>query len=155
MDLRPAPDAEAFRAHVRAFLTEHLPDDWPGIGALPADDAAEFVARWRRTLYEHGLLGLAWPTDYGGGGMSKLEQIVLVEECARAMVPLGPASDTVTVKMVGNTLLKWGTEEQKQRLPARASSPATTPGARASRSRTRVPTSPAWAHGPRSTVTSG
>ena len=48
--------------------------------------------------------------------MSKLEQIVLVEECARAMVPLGPASDTVTVKMVGNTLLKWGTEEQKRRF---------------------------------------
>ena len=48
--------------------------------------------------------------------MSKLEQVVLVEECARAMVPLGPASDTVTVKMVGNTLLKWGTEEQKRRF---------------------------------------
>jgi len=32
------------------------------------------------------------------------------------MVPLGPASDTVTVKMVGNTLLKWGTEEQKRQF---------------------------------------
>ena len=32
------------------------------------------------------------------------------------MVPLGPASDTVSVKMVGNTLLKWGTEEQKHRF---------------------------------------
>ena len=116
MDLRPAPEAEAFRARVRAFLAEHLPADWPGIGALPADDAAAFVTRWRRTLHEHGLLGLAWPTEYGGGGMSKLEQVVLVEECARAMVPLGPASDTVTVKMVGNTLLKWGTEEQKHRF---------------------------------------
>ena len=48
--------------------------------------------------------------------MTKLEQVVLVEECARAMVPLGPASDTVTVKMVGNTLLKWGTDEQKRRF---------------------------------------
>jgi alkylation response protein AidB-like acyl-CoA dehydrogenase len=116
VDLRPAPDAEAFRARVRAFLIEHLPADWPGIGALPADEAEEFVAGWRRTLHQHGLLGLAWPTEYGGGGMSKLEQVVLVEECAKAMVPLGPASDTVTVKMVGNTLLKWGTEEQKQRF---------------------------------------
>ena len=32
------------------------------------------------------------------------------------MVPLGPASDTVSVKMVGNTLLQWGTEEQKRRF---------------------------------------
>ena len=62
------------------------------------------------------MLGLAWPTEYGGGGRTKLEQVVLVEECARAMVPLGPASDTVSVKMVGNTLLKWGTEEQKRRF---------------------------------------
>jgi alkylation response protein AidB-like acyl-CoA dehydrogenase len=101
---------------VRAVLAEHLPADWPGIGALPESEAAEFVTGWRRTLYEHGLLGLAWPTEYGGGGMSKREQVVLVEECARAMVPLGPASDTVTVKMVGNTLLKWGNEEQKRRF---------------------------------------
>ena len=116
MDLRPSPRAETFRARVRAFLAEQLPADWPGIGALPVAEADTFVARWRRTLYEHGFLGLAWPVEYGGGGMSKLEQVVLVEECARAMVPLGPASDTVSVKMVGNTLLKWGTEEQKRRL---------------------------------------
>ena len=116
VDLRPTPEAEEFRARVRAFLAEHLPADWPGIGALPESEAAEFVTGWRRTLYEHGLLGLAWPTEYGGGGMSKREQVVLVEECARAMVPLGPASDTVTVKMVGNTLLKWGTQEQKRRF---------------------------------------
>ena len=103
MDIRPAPEAEAFRVRVRAFLTEHLPSDWPGIGALPADDATAFVTRWRRTLHEHGLLGLAWPTEYGGGGMSKLEQVVLVEECPRAMVPLGPTSDTVTVKMVSTS----------------------------------------------------
>jgi alkylation response protein AidB-like acyl-CoA dehydrogenase len=114
VDLRPSPEAEVFRVRVRAFLAEHLPADWPGIGALPADEAADFVASWRATLFAHGLLGLAWPLEYGGGGMSKLEQVVLVEECARAMVPLGPASDTVTVKMVGNTLLKWGTEEQKR-----------------------------------------
>jgi alkylation response protein AidB-like acyl-CoA dehydrogenase len=116
VNLRPPPEAEVFRARVRAFLVEHLPEDWPGIGALPADEAEQFVAGWRRTLYEHGFLGLAWPAEYGGGGMSKLEQVVLVEECAKAMVPLGPARDTVSVKMVGNTLLTWGTEEQKQRF---------------------------------------
>jgi len=116
VDPRPSPAAEGFRARVRSFLAEHLPADWPGIGALPPDEAEEFVARWRRTLHEHGFLGLAWPREYGGGGMTKLEQVVLVEECAKAKVPLGPASDTVTVKMVGNTLLSWGSEEQKLRF---------------------------------------
>ena len=45
VDLRASPEAEAFRAEVRAFLAEQLPDDWPGIGALPADEAAAFVGR--------------------------------------------------------------------------------------------------------------
>jgi alkylation response protein AidB-like acyl-CoA dehydrogenase len=116
VDLRPDPAAEVFRTRVRTFLAEHLPADWPGIGALPDDDAAAFVAEWRRTLHEHGFLGLAWPVAYGGGGLTKLEQVVLVEECAKAMVPLGPASDTVSVKMMGNTFLRWGTEEQKHRF---------------------------------------
>ena len=114
MDLRPSPEAEAFRSRVRAFLAEHLPPDWPGVGALPEDEVDDFVAGWRRTLYEHGFLGIAWPAEYGGGGLSKLEHVVLVEECARAKVPMGPARDTISVKMVGNTLLRWGTEEQKR-----------------------------------------
>jgi alkylation response protein AidB-like acyl-CoA dehydrogenase len=114
VDPRYPPAAEAFRSRVRSFLEEHLPSDWQGIGALGARAAEEFVASWRATLYEHGLLGLSWPKEYGGGGMTRLEQVVLVEECAKAMVPLGPPSDTVGIKMVGNTLLRWGTEEQKQ-----------------------------------------
>ena len=116
VDPQPSPVAEEFRAQVRAFLAAQLPADWPGIGALPDDEAEEFVTRWRRTLHEHGYLGLAWPKEYGGGGLTKLEQVVLVEECARAKVPLGPANDTVTVKMIGNTILRWGTEEQKRRF---------------------------------------
>ena len=119
MDPRWPPETEAFRAEVRAFLAEHLPPGWRGIGTLEAEEAATFVTSWRRRLYEHGLLGLAWPREYGGGGRTKAEQVILVEECARAMVPLGPAGDTVTVKMIGNTLLRWGTEAQKQRFVPR------------------------------------
>ena len=35
--------------------------------------------QWRKTRCEHGLLGLSWPTEYGGGGRTKVEQVVLVE----------------------------------------------------------------------------
>jgi alkylation response protein AidB-like acyl-CoA dehydrogenase len=87
MDPRYSPEAEAFRAKVRAFLNEHLPADWPGIGALDHDEALAFTDRWRVLLHERGLLGLSWPVEYGGAGLSKLEQVVLVEELARAGVP--------------------------------------------------------------------
>jgi alkylation response protein AidB-like acyl-CoA dehydrogenase len=116
VDPRYPPEAETFRATVRAFLGEHLPAGWAGIGTLAEADAEAFVRRWRRTLFTHGLLGLAWPPEYGGGGRTRLEHLILVEECARARVPLGPPGDTVTVKMMGNTLVRWGSDEQKRRF---------------------------------------
>ena len=113
------PEAEEFRRTLRGFLTEHLPPDWQGIGTLDRHDAEAFSLRWRQVLYEHGLLGIAWPTEYGGGGRTKLEQVVLAEEFARARVPLGRVTDTTSIKMLGNTLLRWGTEEQKRRFVPR------------------------------------
>jgi alkylation response protein AidB-like acyl-CoA dehydrogenase len=119
VDLRWDARAEEFRARIRAFLAEHLPAGWAGFGALPPAAAQEFLAWWRPLLAENRLIGLAWPVEYGGGGLTKLEQVVLVEEFAAARVPLGPPSDTITVKQVGNTLLTWGTDAQKQHFVPR------------------------------------
>ena len=117
MDATHPPDAELFRKRVREFLAEALPAGWRGLGAI--DDRAEadsFVEQWRRTLAEHGLLGVSWPREYGGAGLTKLEQVVLVEELARAGVPAMGGNDNFSIKMVGNTLLRWGTEAQKRRF---------------------------------------
>ena len=116
MDLAYPPEADAFRGEVRTFLGANLPADWRGMGSLGHDESEAFSIRWRRTLFEHGLLGLTWPKEYGGGGRSKLDQVVLAEELARARVPPGRVTDTTSVKMMGNTLLRWGTEEQKRRF---------------------------------------
>ncbi|HMC40968.1 MAG TPA: acyl-CoA dehydrogenase family protein, partial [Acidimicrobiales bacterium] len=116
MEVTYPPEADAFRQEVRQFLDRNLPVDWPGFGALEHEEAEKFSRQWRRTLFENGLLGLSWPPEYGGGGRSKLEQIVLAEELARARVPSGRVTDTTTVKMMGNTLVRWGTEEQKRRF---------------------------------------
>jgi len=110
------PEADAFRKKVTDFLAEHLPDGWAGLGALTNDDAETFSREWRRTLADNGFLGITWPVEYGGGGRSKVEQVVLAEELAKARVPMGRVSDVTTVKMLGNTLVRWGTEEQKQRF---------------------------------------
>jgi alkylation response protein AidB-like acyl-CoA dehydrogenase len=105
VDLRYPPEAEEFRGVVREFVAEHRSD---------ADD----VARWRALLFEHRLLGVTWPLEYGGGGRSRVEQVVLAEEFARAGVPTGSPHDNFGIKMVGNTLLRWGTDPQRrQHLP--------------------------------------
>ncbi|MET9909014.1 acyl-CoA dehydrogenase family protein [Streptomyces sp. NPDC006476] len=116
MDISYPPETETFRAEVRAFLDASLPADWSGIGALDEEAAWAFARTWRRQLVERGYLSLTWPEEYGGRGLSKLHQVVLMEELARAGVPFGLPQDTFGVKMLANTLLRWGTEEQKSRF---------------------------------------
>ncbi len=117
MDGADVHTVESFRRRVQAFLRANLPDGWAGLGAIAdRDEADAFVAGWRETLATHGFVGLTWPREYGGAGLGKREQIVLVEELARAGVPAMGYNDTFSVKMLGNTLLRWGTDQQKQRF---------------------------------------
>jgi alkylation response protein AidB-like acyl-CoA dehydrogenase len=117
MDVSYPAEAEAFRTEVRAMLASELPPGWPGIGAIADREEAErFAARWRQALYRRGLLGITWPQEYGGRGLSRLHQVVLVEELARAGLPYGEHTDLFGIKMLGSTLLRWGTPEQKARL---------------------------------------
>jgi alkylation response protein AidB-like acyl-CoA dehydrogenase len=114
VDISYPADAESFRSEVQAVLAEELPSGWRGIGAI-ADyaEAASFAAEWRSTLHRRGLLGVTWPVEYGGRGLSKLHQVVLVEELAKAGLTFGQHTDLFGIKMLGSTLLAWGTEEQK------------------------------------------
>jgi alkylation response protein AidB-like acyl-CoA dehydrogenase len=98
---------------VQAFLAEKLPADWNGTGQLEGDELAEFVSGWRRILYEAKYLAPGWPVEYGGAGLSSTEQVILAEEFARAGVPTGGPNDVFGIQMLGNTLLMWGSEEQK------------------------------------------
>jgi len=106
-------EAEAYRQKVQAFLAEKLPSNWGGTGALEGDALTEFVAEWRGTLYEAGYLAPGWPVEYGGAGLSALEQVILAEEFAKAGVPTGGPNDAFGIQMLGNTLLLLGTDEQK------------------------------------------
>ena len=75
-----APTGEAFRAHVQQIFAEELPSGWKGIGAIEdRTEADAFVWSWRDTMLRRGLLGLQWPVEYGGQGLTKLEQVILVD----------------------------------------------------------------------------
>ena len=113
MEPRYTPEAEAYREKVQAFLAEHLPTTWKGIGSLEGEALESFTTTWRQTLYDNGMLGLSWPQAYGGAGLTPLELVVVAEELAKAGVPSGTANDVFGIQMVGNTILQWGTDEQK------------------------------------------
>ena len=115
MDLRYPLEAEQFRAEVRQFLADHLPVDFR-FGQLDRADAHAWTEQWRKTMAGAGMVGVTWPVEYGGRGLAKIAQVVLAEEFAKAGVPWGRNVDATTVKMMGNTLLRWGTDGQKRRF---------------------------------------
>jgi len=113
MDPTYPAEATPYREKIQAFLAEHLPSDWKGIGSLDHEAAHKFTREWRDVLRDNQLLAASWPTEFGGGGLTELEQVILAEEFSRAGVPTGGTNDTFSIQMVGNTILHWGTDEQK------------------------------------------
>src|SRR3954454_1387052 len=113
MDLSYPPEAEQFRKEIRTWLEGHLPAGWfePGF-ELKGDDRARFNEEWVRQLYEGGWICASWPKEYGGKGLSIMENVVLAEEFARAKAPL--RADFFGDTLVAPTILQWGTEEQKR-----------------------------------------
>ena len=113
MDPTYTEEAETFRTRIKEFLDSNLPTGWAGYGAMSVDEAHEWTNDWRQKLAANGLLAPSWPTEFGGGGMSELEQVILAEEFEKAGAPTGGSNDAFSIQMVGNTILHWGTEEQK------------------------------------------
>ncbi|MGP0029689.1 MAG: acyl-CoA dehydrogenase family protein [Acidimicrobiales bacterium] len=115
MDLIYPPDAEEFRGVIRAWLVANLPAGWgePTFSLTP-DERRAFNEEWTAKLFAGGWICASWPAEYGGKGLTLLEQVVLNEEFARAGAPL--RADFFGDTLVGPTILQWGTEEQKQQF---------------------------------------
>jgi alkylation response protein AidB-like acyl-CoA dehydrogenase len=109
MDLAYPPDAEAFRTEIRAWLEERFPAEYE---ELRGEERQAFLKKWVRTLHEGGWICASWPKEYGGKGLTTMQQVVLNEEFARVGAPM--RADFFGDTLVGPTILQWGTEEQKQ-----------------------------------------
>lgn len=106
--------AETFRERIRALVDHFVDPDWPGIGSLPPDEQRRFLDGWRRFLVENGLRAPLWPREYGGGGLTNLEQAVIAEEFTRRGLPYVLTENDVSgFQLLGNLLLEHGTEEQR------------------------------------------
>ncbi|MEV0554387.1 acyl-CoA dehydrogenase family protein [Streptomyces sp. NPDC050597] len=111
MHLAPTERQRRLRAELRTYFRDLMPDGPPA----PADsDSGEpGVPERQRALLRRigadGWLGLGWPVAYGGQGRGADEQFVFFDEAYRAGAPVS----MVTLNTVGPTLMKYGTEEQK------------------------------------------
>jgi alkylation response protein AidB-like acyl-CoA dehydrogenase len=114
MDFRWSADEEAFRARVVDFLRAELPHDWDRIAqhGPGSREQTEFSLAFCPRLAEAGLLVPHWPLEYGGGGGSVWQHLILGEEMWAAGEPRGP--QYMNVNWIGPTLMRFGTEAQKQ-----------------------------------------
>jgi alkylation response protein AidB-like acyl-CoA dehydrogenase len=121
LDFTLTPEQEAFREEVRSWLKTNIPRDWEaramGSADVPRPEAYDAMRVWQRKLYDAGFIGLTWPKEYGGRGLTFLEEMVLHEEMALAKAP--PILNILGVGMAGPTIVAYGTEEQKKRYPAK------------------------------------
>lgn len=115
-------DLETFRAETRAWLEENCP---ASMRTPMSEDEVVWGGRkqvfknpdskvWLERMAAKGWTAPTWPREYGGGGLSKAEAIVLDQEMKRinARAPLA----SFGLWMLGPVLLEYASEEQKKRF---------------------------------------
>jgi alkylation response protein AidB-like acyl-CoA dehydrogenase len=111
MRLELTPEQQSLRKELRAYFE-----------AMMTPEVEEEMSRHEmggplsKTLAQRmgadGWLGIGWPAEYGGQARSPLEQLIFFDEAARAGAPV----PLLTINTVGPTIMRFGTDEQKQRF---------------------------------------
>jgi alkylation response protein AidB-like acyl-CoA dehydrogenase len=114
MDFRFTPQEDAFRAEIREWLKTNLPDNWDGNRLSRDAENLNVYKHFAQRLATKGWVAPHWPREYGGLGLSVVEQLVFNEEMAEANAPTGYS--VIGTGWAGPTIIVYGTDEQKQRF---------------------------------------
>lgn len=110
MDFHDTPEEAAFRTEVRKFVEEEGPvarkTAQPGEGYGGSKE-------WTKILADRNWIAPAWPKEYGGAGLTVMEQFIFNSELAEARLP---RSGGIATGFAGPTLIVHGTEEQKAKF---------------------------------------
>ena len=113
MDYRFTPKEEAFRKEVREFIEKECPQDLRGGGVNIFQQAGNLFA-WRAKVAKKKWVAPAWPKEYGGAGMSIMEQFIYNLETAHMRAPAPIFIGGLGVAVIGPTIIHYGSEEQKK-----------------------------------------
>lgn len=102
--------ADTLRKRLRALIAESFPPEF--LGAFTDDPHdLDLTEAFCRRLADEGLLALAWPAKYGGGGANVWLQTVVREEMWAHHEPRG--AQYMGLNWVGPAIMRFGTDRQK------------------------------------------
>lgn len=114
MHLTETPEQAAMRVELREYFAQLMTPERVeafkhGSYAAEANDEYRAVVK---ALGTDGWLGIGWPTDIGGQGLSMVEQAMFSDEAGLAEAPL----PLLTINSVGPAIARHGTPEQREHL---------------------------------------
>lgn len=126
MNLSDTPEQADFRARARAFIQAHAPHAQAALArklrfaGKPFEreqDWIELSRQWQRTKYENGWACLVWPREYGGQGLTPVENVIFQQEEGDFVELNGPFM--ISQGFIAPTLMRYASDAQKRRfLPA-------------------------------------
>jgi alkylation response protein AidB-like acyl-CoA dehydrogenase len=114
----PSDDVGQLRSAVRDWAAANTPPGWHAeLSSATKEQFREFNIRQAQLLRQAGLLAAHWPKEFGGGGFSFREQLVIQEELVRADFPQ-PRLLEIALAHIAATLMAYGSAEQRLHLAA-------------------------------------
>ncbi len=122
MDWNDSQEQASFRAEVRGLIETGLPDgygggqgDWVADRKSADPEVSGRALAWQNALANKGWIAPHWPKEYGGAGLTPVEQFIFKEEMTLAGAP---AVGGQGVSQLGPTIIVHGSDEQKaEHLP--------------------------------------
>jgi len=113
-------DVKAFEQAAEAWFAEHTPRAEDLDFMLPltfmevgTDQQFDFLCAWQRKVYEAGFLGAAWPSEYGGGGLTQKHQDAANRVMRKHKTPI--MLNAIGLAWAGPLILDIGSEAHKKK----------------------------------------
>ncbi len=108
MEIGYTPEQEAMRSELRAYYDKLLDPETVAKLSHSHGIGPEMRRVWKQMCAD-GWAGIGWPKEYGGKGATAIEQFIFFDESMRAGAPV----PMLTINTVGPTIMRFGTDEQK------------------------------------------
>ncbi|MGZ9713002.1 acyl-CoA dehydrogenase family protein [Glaciimonas sp. GNP009] len=112
MNREELDEDRAFRAEVRAFCLNNVPDTMRARVRSGMRPSIPEWRQWQQTLFRHGWGAPSWPKEWGGTGWSPTQLHIFEQEAARADAP---PQFHQGLELIGPIIFTFGTTEQKAR----------------------------------------